>query len=363
MKPDTTPRPDPGPDTVLTRLHETYRTQPQIGLVLGAGVSWDSKIPGYRELALQALRRARHEPSLREPSAAVLAYLERREGEQPDPDQIFEYLRLHFVGDAARFNRLVGAVLYEKLERRSHKMVAADTYLHNSTLDAVVSFCAARPGARHASPRLSPRARVAANKRVAAILTTNYDNLVEGAFGSKYRRSGVVRPVGRPPVTYRPGTIPVYHFHGYISYEPPTRPDAPPKVSDLLIAESDYFGAFYDFLGFGNVVAANFFRTWPTLFIGSSMKDRNIRRILYQTRIESMGAAEEREHFAILLRSANPDDRPREDLEDSVLGAYGVSVIRVDDKSQISALLNGLYLAPDEVAEEEWTWAKRDRDP
>lgn len=33
--------------------------------------------------------------------------------------------RLLFADDAARFNQLVGAELYEQLERRPHKMVAA----------------------------------------------------------------------------------------------------------------------------------------------------------------------------------------------------------------------------------------------
>lgn len=349
---------------ILDRLHETYRTQPQIGLVLGAGVSMDSCVPGYRQLALAVLKRAQKEHLLREPSLEVSAYLGRGEGEQPEPDEIFEYLRLLFAGDRARFNQLVGAVLYEHLERRSHKMVAAETYRLNSTLDAVITFCAARPGAAHAGMSLTPHARVASNKRVAAILTTNYDNLVEGSFGSKYRRSGVVRPVGRPPVTHRPGTIPVFHWHGYISYVLPKSPDSPIKVSDLLIAERDYYSAFYDLLGFGNLVAANVFRTWPTLFIGSSMTDRNMRRVLYQTRTESLGATAEREHFAILLRSTEATQRPREDLEDVVLGSYGVSVLRVDHKSEISDLLRSLYLSPDDVTgDQEWNWVKRDLAP
>jgi hypothetical protein len=338
------------------RLLDTYRSGPQIGLVLGAGVTVDSEVPAYLSLALRVFELADEERLLQGCPPHVRTHLtDIAERGAAEPDEIFEYIRTFFAGGPGRFHELVKQALYERIDVRSHKMVATSTYRKNSTLDAVISFCAARPESAHAGPRQS--VRVAVNRRVGAILTTNYDNLVEGSFGTKYGKSGLLRPVGRPPAPYRPGTIPVYHCHGYISYAPPRAPGIGVEVSDLLISQHDYFGAFYDQLGFGNVVAANFFRRWPSLFIGSRMTDRNIRRVLYQTRVESIGATRDLEHFAILERSGRPED----DLADAVLTSYGVSVIRIGEFSEISELLRDLYLCPDDVDDEEWNWAKDKR--
>lgn len=342
----------PRSDDARARLRETYRTQPQIGLVLGAGVNVESKVPDYLSLALRVFELADEGKRLGSLPRGARDWLSQRaRQDETEPDEILQFIRTVFAGDPLELHELVKNALFEKIEPRSHRMVAASTYRSNATLDAVISFCAAEPEKSHAGKKLS--VRVAVNKRVGGILTTNYDNLVEGSFGSKFGRSGLLRPVARPPIPYRPGTIPVYHCHGYISYAPP-KSDSGSGPSDLVIAQQDYFGAFYDLLGFGNVVATNFLRRLPSLFIGSAMTDRNIRRVLYQIRAERMGASSELEHFAILKRAG-----PRDGLADAVLASYGVSVIRIDDYGEIPGLLRDLYLSPAGVREEDWEWARR----
>lgn len=328
----------PRDESTLARLHETYCTQPQIGLVLGAGVTICSGVPGYLPLALQVYRLAL-ERQLIPASPQVREYLtyDAVAREATEAEEIFEHLRAAFPHRPDVLYGLVREALYDnRFPFRVKKTVPPRTYLDNQTLDAVISFCAAPPGASHAAVHVSKR--VAANKRVGAILTTNYDNLVEGAFGTKYGKQNLLRPVGRFPDDSTPGTIPAYHCHGYISYA-----RAEDEGVNLLIAEHDYFDAFYDESGFGNVVATTFFRRWPSLFIGSSMADRNIRRVLHKTRDEAA------EHFAILKCSG-----PKDDLVDEVLRAYGVSVIRIDDYSEIPTILGDLYLAPIDVGPNEW---------
>jgi len=340
---------------VRARLHETYCTQPQIGLVLGAGVSVASHVPDYLSLALRVFELAEASDRLRSSSSGARSYLSEQAREDgAEPDEILEFIRRAFTGDAIEFQQLVRQALFEKVQLRSHRMVASSTYRDNATLDAVISFCAAEPGAAHAGAKQS--VRVAVNRRVGGILTTNYDNLVEGSFGSKFGKSKLLRPVGRPPISYRPGTIPVYHCHGYISYSPPKEGSSGVEASDLVIAQQDYFSAFYDLLGFGNVVATNFLRRLPSLFIGSAMTDRNIRRVLYQIRAESIGASSDLEHFAILKRSG-----ARDELEDAVLESYGVSVVRVADHGEIPDILRDLYLSPAGVKKKDWDWVRRGR--
>lgn len=336
---------NPRHEAALARLHDTYCTCPQIGLVLGAGVTIDSGVRGYLALALHVHRLAVEQRLLRDP----LPYLadEGVSHDAAEADEIFEYLGGSLAGGAEALSRLVREALYgNRFPSRTYKTVPRETYGKNATLDAVITLCAARPGAPHAGPPVSTR--IAANRRVGAILTTNYDNLVEGSFGTKYGKSGVLRPVGRLPARDVAGAIPVYHCHGYVSY---TAPEG--EGSELLIAQHDYFAAFYDQLGFGNLVATSFLRRWPSLFIGSSMVDRNIRRVLFQTRAERVDAVNALEHFALLKRSG-----PRDELEDAVLSAYGVSAIRIDEFDQIPGILRDLYLAPDDVDDEEWAWAR-----
>ena len=263
----------------VERLSEVYRETPQIGLVLGAGVSADSGVPLFADLALQLFERANAQGRLRDVPESIITLL-REHGLKAacDPDKVVQYLYEHLDRDES-LPLLVKQALYSNVEtKRSHNMVGSRTYRDNVTLDAVISFCAAPPG----SP-LAPesQSRWETNPKVGAILTTNYDNLLEGAFGTKYGRS-LLKPVAREEARESmPGkrVIPVYHMHGYVSYvDDPHAPDGV-KASELVIAEEDYYRTYYNLLGFSNVVATSVLRQFPCLFIGSSMADPNPSRV------------------------------------------------------------------------------------
>lgn len=352
-------------EAAISELCATYQEVHQIGLVVGAGVSRDSGVPLYGELAIQLIGLARQQHKLKGVPDSVLEFLAEQEpGLEADPDKILQYLCDHLAShDSLR--RLVKEVLYRGVDtHKSHKMVGARTYLENPTLNAVISFCAAPPG----SP-LAPNStgRWETNPKVGGILTTNYDNLVEGAFGSKYGKS-LLKPVAREGARERmPGkrVIPVYHMHGYVSYvDDPNTPDQV-KASELVIAEEDYYRTFYNLLGFSNVVAVSFLRQFPCIFVGCSMLDRNIRRILYHLRRERIGASAVYRHFAILPPRAEGE----QDLDDAVLASFGVTAIRLDDDChmgvQIEAILKRVWQSLDGVSEAHWlaarqgSWARR----
>lgn len=212
------------------RLIDTYRRVPEIGLVLGAGVSVQSGVPDYASLATGVLALAEQEGHLDDSAREHRRLLGGGVApcEVPPPDVILTYVRAH-VASSERFHQLVREVLYRdvavpstKLDEQvlpvaertwtPHKTVAHAVFQRNATLDAVISFCAAEPGAPHAR-RSSRRARAATNRRVGAILTTNYDNLVEASFGTKYLKS-LLPPVGRIETDVGGDEIPVYHCHG-----------------------------------------------------------------------------------------------------------------------------------------------------
>jgi hypothetical protein len=343
----------------IDKLCTIYRDAPQIGLVLGAGVSRDSGVPLFADLALRLFQLAHTQQRLRDVPESIIA-LVTQQGLQAagDPDKIVQYLYEHLDSHES-MRVLVKEALYRHVDtHRSHKMVGRRTYCDNATLDGVISFCAARPGST-----LAPEstARWETNPKVGAILTTNYDNLVEGAFGTKYGRS-LLKPVAREEARETmPGkrVIPVYHMHGYVSYvDDPRAPDGV-KASELVIAEEDYYRTYYNLLGFSNIVATSVLRQFPALFIGSSMADRNLRRMLYHLRRERIHPSTVHEHFAILP----PRPPTEQELDASILRSLNVTVIWLEDQeaigAEIESILRRVYVSLDDVSEDDWQAVKR----
>jgi hypothetical protein len=340
-------------EEAVDRLCTVYRESDQIGLVAGAGVGKDSGVPLYRDLALQVLELAREKRALWGAPREALEFLSSgSEGKSPDPDHILQFVADHLTSTTS-MEWLAREVLYAKIERRTHKMVARHTFRKNDTLDAVISLCAAIPGSDLAGGQ---ERRWSTNRKVGAILTTNYDNLVEGSFGTKYGAS-LLKPVpGDKAREAMRGkrVIPVYHMHGYVSYvDDPDRPDEV-RASDLVIAEEDYYETFYNLLGFSNVVATSVLRRFPCLFVGCSMADRNVRRILYHLQRERILATEVKEHFALL----SPKEPGQQAFEDAILASFGVTTIRLKDAkhlgSQVKAIVQRLYLSAEGVTEAQW---------
>jgi hypothetical protein len=364
------------PKTRQKRIRElcrTYKSEPQIGLVLGAGVSCDSDVPLYLPMVLELCKLAAERNCLPGAPAGALAFLREqakllqerekalKEKDQEkaaelwckvvvEPEEVALFMKAYLADDDEQvLLKLVKEVLYAQVARRSHNMVARATFQKNDTLDSVICFCAALPGSA-----LAPTSthRIETNPKVGGILTTNYDYLVEGAFGSKFGRP-MLKPVGRADAREAlPGrrVIPVYHIHGYVSYVSPKGDPEGVKGSTLVIAEKDYFRTFYDPLGFGSYAAMSFFGRFPCLFIGSAMTDKNLRRFLYHLQQEVGDSSDRPNHFAILRAR----DTPRDDFNDAVLSSYGVATIWVQKYEEIGGILEELYTSIDEATEEDW---------
>ncbi|TEU12277.1 MAG: SIR2 family protein [Anaerolineales bacterium] len=362
------------PKTKQKRIRELcriYKSEPQIGLVLGAGVSCDSDVPLYLPMVLELCKLAAERNRLPGAPQGALAFLEeqakllqeRKEALKEkdyekaaqlecqvviEPEEVALFMKTYFAEqDEQDFLKLVKEVLYPPMTERSHKMVARAMFQKNDTLQSVICFCAALPGSA-----LAPTSthRIETNPKVGGILTTNYDYLVEGAFGSKFGRP-MLKPVGRADAREAlPGrrVIPVYHIHGYVSYVPPKDDPEGVKGSTLVIAEKDYFRTFYDPLGFGSYTAMGFFGRFPCLFIGSAMTDKNLRRFLYHLQREVGDSSDRPHHFAILKARGTP----RDDFEDAVLSSYGVATIWISGYDEIPGILKKVYAAAGKNTEE-----------
>lgn len=362
-------------DDVIQNLCSTYRKYPQIGLVLGAGVSRESGVPTWEKLALELFELAKKEKVLRRAPSRAQVFLEeqleelrsnREDRRGPDPDKVLQFIH-DYVQSEYNLAKLIKQILYRKdrngkdrdvLRPQSKTMLVKSVYQENRTLNAVISFCAADP--KSELPESEKAQRWDTNKKVGAILTTNYDNLVEGSFNSKYGVK-LLDPVARegPPETHKDRhgrVIPVYHMHGYVSYVYDNKGDkglGGVKASEIVLAEEHYYQTFYNILGFSNRVALNFLRQFPCIFVGCSMVDRNLRRILYQRQREDEYLSDPKERFAILPSNSSIGD----DFDDAVLRSFGVTAIRADPEQigcQVEAILRRLYLSVDGVEEKDW---------
>lgn len=350
----------------LQALFTAYASEQRIGLVIGAGVTKDSGVPNWIGLGLNLFETAKKARSLGTMPKEVKAFLDEQVrqwngGNQSlqgiDPETVL-MLVSGCVKSRSKLRKFVKDVLFKQIETRSHKMVPASTYRNNETLDAVITFCAAQEGSPIAA---GPGGRAWVNGKVGAILTTNYDNLVEGAFNSKYGKQ-LLHPVGREGTrekVSRKQLIPVYHMHGYVSYIDDPKDPYRVKGSELVLTEKDYYETFNNPLSFFNTVAANFFRTFTCVFIGCSMTDRNIRRILYLVQRERIGSSDCKTHFAILPRLDQSQDR----FYDEALRAFGVTSVRVPGEHEIGTevadILKRMYLQVPGVTKKHWEEARR----
>ncbi len=344
-------------------LCEAYRSSNQIDLVLGAGVSKATGIPLYLEMSLRLAKRASDKKLFPDAPPDAVTFLEEQleclEREGPEkvaaliqPEEVMLFVKTYLPGDGATtLQNLAKETLYDEgktVKIAARRLVSRQTYRGNATLDSIIRFCAALRGSVLAP---TSKYKIQPNPKVHAILTTNYDNLLEAAFSTKFRY--LLKPVGRTGSREsRTGQrlIPVYHIHGYISVFPPRDATKKQKPSELVIAEDDYFRTFYNPHGFTDSIATRFFRQRSCLFIGSAMTDMNLRRFLFYARREHTDPDTMPRHFAIMKTTTDP----RDDFIASVLGAYGVDIIWIDDFVEIDEVLKEVYTSVEGIDPADW---------
>lgn len=348
------------------RLVNTYRKYPQIGIFLGAGATISSKVPSYPELALNLLQTASEHTNFDGDREWARNFIQDQRTRIANnrkiipPEDVVLYVRSHLGSDKKTLRELIQHEIYKNAAVR--KTVKRDAFEKNETLDAILTFCAARP---HTGITTDPNLLPMVNPKIGGILTTNYDNLVESAFHTKFRQK-LLKPIGRPTTSefdiMDRQTISVYHMHGYVGFKKFVEDQEDKPTPEIVIAEDDYFETFYDPMGFGNYIALSFFRRFPCLFIGASMEDKNIRRILFH--LVSASKRQNQAHqrkFAILKK----DEELYDSLLDQNLLYYGVETIWIDRFSDIPEILRELYInakhpeKTKKIFTEDWEFLKK----
>ena len=233
----------------------------RLTLYLGAGASVPSGLPTWQRLVW-----AMYFDMLRENNEGVYsnylhAVAEWMLQKSPDPLEITaQKIRRRYGDEDAAFRESLRRQLY-------NGFCAGDRYFAPER-----SKLRRGNGTLRAIARLVERSSPRAGRGVEAVITYNYDNLLEIALSPRARCHVAHNDRPAPP-----GSIPIYHVHGYVPLERPTSGDD----GDIIFTEEQYHEATNSAYSWSNLVQLRSFSSSTGLMIGLSLSDRNIRRLLH----------------------------------------------------------------------------------
>jgi hypothetical protein len=336
----------------LERLKKTYVEQGLV-LALGAGVSTGAGLPGWREL-LQRIGRV----CLGEDGPEIVCDLMTEGFSLP---AIAGMLKAS-CREGTDFPDIVRDVLYGNFpfypngvnEGNSQSIVDHIQKSENQTLNAVASLCAVR------DKRYDKQKFYVRNPNVHAIMNFNIDAVLREYIEARYPRKNrknkslIVRTVERASKSKDHEKISVYHLHGYLRFDPKAKRPDKEAFDKLVFAEQEYFDFFNSATSLFNYTFLYMLREYSCLFIGLSMQDDNIRRLLHYSRKERVQAYEEEKkkrtraeieakvlrHFVILRKF---ESESKKQLIEGALNYLGALVLWVDEYEHIPKLLGEVY--------------------
>jgi hypothetical protein len=333
----------------LEALHDRYHNA-GIVLAIGSGVSQASDVPTWRELLKGLARRLYGEHK----GVTVFNKLIDEGYTLPAIAGMLEHYSYSQKGMKRHaFTELLRQELYEKstfFEAGEDR----DKFLHlvqdkNETLRAVASLCVKRNKA----------GVYVRNPLIRAIVNFNFDAIlrqyVQRRYGAGKRR--ILRTIERPSAGARPNLIPVYHLHGYLVFDKRKFRRLTTESPDLRVfTEQEYFDSFNQPTRMGSYTVLHLLREHSWLFIGLSLRDDNIRRLLHYSLTEreagyiaegkdpEYAASRSARHFALLRQAISSDVSAELDaLTELSLGRLGTRTIWYSEHGEVTSVLRGMY--------------------
>ena len=190
--------------------------------------------------------------------------------------------------------------------------------------------------------------------KIAAVVTYNFDDLLEKELD---RTNDLYRSIFREGDSASIDELPIYHVHGFL---PENRePYDGLADSTLAFSEEGYHQIYSDSYHWSNLVQLNLLRETTCLFVGLSLTDPNLRRLLEIAARRSTG----RIHYAMMKRSDVKEfmhDRGKKVVSSRVKSVkqfldnhhkvteelfreLGVDIVWYDDYKDIPGLLNRIH--------------------
>lgn len=284
----------------IGRLAEALK-QGRLTLVCGAGLSVEAGVPAWGDLLVK-----------------LLGTMMRRISEDHALD----------LGDgtAAAFHKrhgssslVLGKYLKNNLGRDFHEEVRKALYAESPTssplIDSVVAL--ARPK-RNGRP-------------LDSIVTFNFDDLVEQNLEAQQIPH---RAIFSEAVHHELHEMPIYHVHGYL----PHAGEIPDEM-ELVFSEDAYHTQFIDPFSWSNLIQLNKLTQNTCLFLGISLTDPNMRRLLDVAWRKSRERS--RSHYVVKRLPEREDvlDDVTKLLEEQDANALGLNVVWITEFPELPSLL------------------------
>lgn len=231
-------------------------------LFLGAGVSMSAKMPSWNELLKGLMGEVKQL--------------------KPDTLTAFKELSTHVFDECGDSNLIMGRYLQTAIRLYDDKAEFSELiqrYLYNEN---------------NTSDLLKTLAHIIRHKKVNEVITYNFDDLLEENLDVlKLVNSVDYASISKDAEIKGHNTLPIYHVHGII---PRTGP-----VDTVVFSEEEYHSRYSNVFHWSNVEQLHALSRMHCFFVGLSMNDPNLRRLLDAARRmnESNGEC----HFAFLKRT------------------------------------------------------------
>jgi hypothetical protein len=245
------------------------------------------------------------------------------------------------VGDELRFISTLRECLYREFKFHKIKKISEsvapefvdDIERNNCTLAAIYNL-----SVRNKEEGLR------ANPRIHGIVNFNLDALVEAYDSARHIIKGVtdehrcIHTIESPSQDRIVGRINSYHPHGYLRFDH-HQGDQGKEAASRVLSEHEFFEFYNRSTEIFTYTMLFMLREYPCLFVGMSLNDDNIRRLLFYSMAERKrsrqreGRSDKRQrHFAIMLR---PVETIVSDFLETTLTALGVRLLWVDNYQKI----------------------------
>jgi hypothetical protein len=292
----------------VAALQEARRSNCLVPFI-GAGVSAGAGLKNWTDL-LNSIA-AEVVAKSASPPPAELKQLVRRFVELNDASPLIlaRYLRMAIGED--EFAHRVASVLYEG--------VATNESGTSPAYESIAKLCIPR------------RTGCGVN----AVVNYNYDDLLHKHLEASSVQAQAVSRVGE---RVEQDALPVYHVHGYLPREVVSDPASIPE--NIVLSEEAYHKLYSSPYDWSNLIQLDHLRNSTCLFIGHSLTDPNLRRLLAiaaKHDVTQEGDRLKPRHYAILRRWSLPafthSNVPQEVSEDGSIVKARVKVVNVEDST------------------------------
>ena len=160
---------------------------------------------------------------------------------------------------------------------------------------------------------------VICQEKVRSIITYNYDTLIEDNLTQRGKRCFSVYKNNRDEAS----SFPVYHVHGVIF-----RDNSNGVSEDIVLSEEDYHKVYSEVFDWSNVEQLHALTRCTCFFIGLSMKDPNLRRLL---EIAKRGSGKAIQHYVFLERNSFCENEAKSEkdyqVRENIFADLGLNVI------------------------------------